>query len=103
MNTGKSEALEVERTSGLSSDSENGLKAPITEALDDDPEFPYAQQRKIIHRIDKRLVVTAGAMYCAALMDRSNLPNAAIAGMNVDLDMVEGFRYVGQAYQPVLA
>lgn len=29
-----------------------------------------------------------------SLMDRSNLPNAAIAGMNRELEMNVGFRYV---------
>ena len=63
--------------------------------LDEDPVYSYAEQRKIIHRLDRRLITIAGIIYMNSLMDRSNLPNAAIAGMNEDLDMVEGFRYVG--------
>lgn len=64
------------------------------EALDDDSVYTYAQQRKIIHRVDLRLITVAGIIYMNSLMDRSNLPNAGIAGMRVDLEMVNS-RYVG--------
>jgi DNA replication initiation complex subunit (GINS family) len=43
-------------------------------------EFTPAEQRKIIHRVDRRLVVTVGVLYCISLMDRTNLSAAAIAG-----------------------
>lgn len=43
-------------------------------------EFTPAEQRKIIHRIDRRLVVTVGVLYCISLMDRTNLSAASIAG-----------------------
>lgn len=59
-----------------------------------DSEFTLAEQRKIVHRIDRRLVVTVGVMYCVSLMDRTNLSAAAIAGMTVDLALNVGFRYV---------
>ncbi|KAK7540153.1 general substrate transporter [Phyllosticta citricarpa] len=55
--------------------------------------FTPAEQKKLIHRIDRRLVVTVGVMYCISLMDRSNLSAASIAGMQVELDMVKGYRY----------
>ena len=45
--------------------------------------FTPEQQRKIIHRIDRRLVTTVGVMYCISLMDRTNLSAAAIAGYGV--------------------
>lgn len=64
------------------------------ESIDDDPVYTYKEQRKIIHRLDRRLITIAGIIYMNSLMDRSNLPNAAIAGMRVDLEMLEGFRYV---------
>lgn len=50
-------------------------------------EFTLAEQRKIVHRIDRRLVVTVGVLYCISLMDRTNLSAASIAGMNVDLKL----------------
>jgi len=50
-------------------------------------EFSDREQKKIIHRIDRRLVVTVGVLYCISLMDRTNLSAAAIAGMTVDLKL----------------
>jgi hypothetical protein len=43
-------------------------------------EFTEAEQKRIIGRIDRRLVTTLGLLYCASLMDRTNLGSAAIAG-----------------------
>jgi hypothetical protein len=63
-------------------------------ALSDDTEFSPAEQRKIIHRIDRRLVLTCGVMYCVSLMDRTNLGQAVIAGMSRELHLNVGFRYV---------
>ncbi|KAL8813285.1 MAG: hypothetical protein Q9223_007076 [Gallowayella weberi] len=62
-------------------------------ALDDDPVFSYNEQRKIIHRIDRRLVITCGIIYCFSLIDRGNLGNASIAGMTDSLKLNVGFRY----------
>lgn len=56
--------------------------------------FTPAEQKKIIHRLDRRLVTVVGVMYCVSLMDRSNLSNAAIAGMNTELELTVGMRYV---------
>ncbi|EUC31339.1 hypothetical protein COCVIDRAFT_94759 [Bipolaris victoriae FI3] len=50
-------------------------------------EFTEREQRKIIHRIDRRLVVTVGVLYCISLMDRTNLSAAAIAGMTAELKL----------------
>lgn len=55
--------------------------------------FTPAEQKKIIHRLDRRLVTVVGVMYCVSLMDRSNLSNAAIAGMNTELELTVGMRY----------
>ena len=54
----------------------------VRPAYDDDDvdEFTPAEQKAIIHRIDRRLVITTGVMYCISLMDRTNLPSAVIAG-----------------------
>jgi len=43
-------------------------------------EFTPEETKKIIHRIDRRLVTVVGLMYCISLMDRTNLGAAAIAG-----------------------
>lgn len=65
-------------------------------SLEDDPltYFTPEEQRKIIHRLDRRLVVVVGVMYCVSLMDRTNLSNAAIAGMSVELKLGIEMRYV---------
>jgi hypothetical protein len=43
-------------------------------------QFTAAEQKRIIRRIDIRLVLTLGILYCTSLMDRTNLSSAAIAG-----------------------
>ncbi|KAI4111757.1 MAG: hypothetical protein LQ339_000214 [Xanthoria mediterranea] len=71
---------------------ETALDSP-RQALDTDPVYSYREQRKIIHRIDRRLVITCGIIYCFSLIDRGNLGNASIAGMTKDLELGVGFRY----------
>lgn len=70
--------------------SENSKEAP-----DYDPEYTPAEQSKIIHRVDRRLISTCGVLYCISLMDRTNLSAAALAGMTAELRLNVGFRYVG--------
>ncbi|KAF2668376.1 MFS general substrate transporter [Microthyrium microscopicum] len=50
----------------------------------DGPEFTPAEEKKIWRRVDLRLVVLIGFMYCVSLMDRANLSNAKVAGMESD-------------------
>jgi sugar phosphate permease len=50
------------------------------------------EQKKVIRRIDRRLVLTLGGMYCVSLMDRTNTGIAVVAGMGVDLKLI-GERY----------
>jgi len=66
----------------------------LGESLDDDAVYTRAEQRRIIHRVDRRLITVAGIIYMCSLMDRSNLPNAMIAGMARDLGLVNNSRYV---------
>ena len=42
--------------------------------------FTPEEQRAIIWRVDRRLVLTLGFLYMISLMDRTNLGAAAIAG-----------------------
>ncbi|KAL6364339.1 hypothetical protein LRP88_02259 [Fusarium phalaenopsidis] len=53
----------------------------------DDPEFSHEEQRRIIHRVDRRLVIMLGLIHCVSLIDRTNLSNAAIAGMTPELKL----------------
>jgi|TARA_R110002003_G_scaffold37_3_gene2143 sugar phosphate permease len=54
--------------------------------------FTPQEQKKIIRRVDMRLIPTLGFMYCVSLMDRTNLGVAMVAGMGVDLKLT-GQRY----------
>lgn len=56
-------------------------------------EFTPEEQRRIVRRVDRRLVTTLGVLYCVSLMDRTNLGAANIAGMSKEL-MLIGNRYV---------
>ncbi|KAJ5699709.1 hypothetical protein N7536_002722 [Penicillium majusculum] len=49
--------------------------------------FSPVEQKKLIRRIDIRLVITLGFLYCVSLLDRTNLGAASVAGMQGDLDM----------------
>ncbi|KAK1749346.1 major facilitator superfamily domain-containing protein [Echria macrotheca] len=69
--------------------SDGALSSPAA----DDFGFTEAEQKKIISRLDYRLVLTVGAMYCVSLMDRTNLGAANIAGMQDDLGLKVGTRY----------
>lgn len=42
--------------------------------------FTADEQKRIIRRIDIRLVVTLGCLYCISLLDRTNLGAATVAG-----------------------
>lgn len=65
----------------------------------DDFGFNQKEQRSIIRRVDRRLVVTVGLMYCISLMDRINMSFANIAGMGIELDLLRDYRYVSTLLQ----
>lgn len=73
----------IERTNSGSSDVYNARINVFTEK----------EQKAIIWRIDRRLVLTLGLMYCISVMDRTNLGIAVVAGMGVDLKLSVGPRY----------
>ncbi|KAF1810087.1 phthalate transporter [Eremomyces bilateralis CBS 781.70] len=56
-------------------------------------DFDEKLAARIRHKIDLRLLPALGAMYAICLLDRNNLSNAAVAGMNVELKMEEGDNY----------
>ncbi|KAF9876925.1 phthalate transporter [Colletotrichum karsti] len=58
----------------------------------DDMEFTPKEQRQIMRRVDVRVVATVSLLYCFSVIDRSNLPSAAVAGMTDDLKLT-GNRY----------
>ncbi|KAL6244200.1 hypothetical protein RBB50_009070 [Rhinocladiella similis] len=67
-------------------------KSEDLDSRDPESEFSPEEQSRIIRRIDRRLIGTCGVLYCVSLMDRTNLSNAAIAGMTVELRLID-FRY----------
>lgn len=67
---------------------------PMLESLDDDPVYSYREQRKIIRRIDARLIVMLGFLHTVSLIDRGNLGTASVAGMEKELRL-RGAQYVG--------
>lgn len=77
------EPSELERVSTEDSDVVNEARIAA---------FTPEEQKKIMRKIDYRLVPTLGFMYCVSLMDRTNLGIAAVAGMAVDLVLI-GDRY----------
>ncbi|PGH08742.1 hypothetical protein AJ80_07780 [Polytolypa hystricis UAMH7299] len=52
-----------------------------------------AHQKRVIRRIDIRLLPILGLMYSISLVDRTNLGLALVAGMQEDLDLAVGDRY----------
>ena len=58
---------------------DNGSES-VASDLDNDDVYSLREQRAIIHRVDRRLVITCGLVYCISLIDRGNLGNASIAG-----------------------
>lgn len=69
---------------------------PMLENIDDDPVFSYEEQRKIIRRVDFRLVLMLGFLHCVCLIDRGNIGGAKLAGMSTELNLI-GNRYVSFA------
>ncbi|KAL8993801.1 MAG: hypothetical protein Q9169_006072 [Polycauliona sp. 2 TL-2023] len=50
-------------------------------------QYSDAEINRIIRKVDLRLVPLCGLLYCVSLLDRTNLSNAAIAGMTVELNL----------------
>ncbi|KAF2839395.1 MFS general substrate transporter [Patellaria atrata CBS 101060] len=79
-------ATDIEKESGVNHFNTKGSDSSF------DEELTPKEQRALINRIDRRLVTTVGLMYCISLMDRTNLSAANIAGMEVELNLID-FRY----------
>lgn len=60
---------------------DNVSKPTNVDDIDVDEEYTYEEQRKIIHRVDWRLVTICGLSYTVSLMDRTNTSVAAISGL----------------------
>ncbi|GME31328.1 hypothetical protein GTA08_BOTSDO01849 [Neofusicoccum parvum] len=56
-------------------------------------EFTSAETKRVVYRVDRRLVSTLGVIYCISLILRLNMGNANVAGMRDNLDLAVGTRY----------
>ncbi|EMC98131.1 hypothetical protein BAUCODRAFT_574206 [Baudoinia panamericana UAMH 10762] len=55
-------------------------------------ELPLAEQKRILRKVDFRLVPLLALLYLVAFIDRSNIGNAKIAGLSKDLKL-KGLQY----------
>jgi hypothetical protein len=56
-------------------------------------EFDQKKAAHIRHKVDARLLPALAVMYAICLIDRNNMSALAVAGMTVELDIVEGYGY----------
>ncbi|KAK5677969.1 hypothetical protein LTS10_009853 [Elasticomyces elasticus] len=61
-----------------------GLSAEDAEWLDN---IPLQEQRRIFHKVDRRLVPMLALLYLIAHLDRANIGNAKIEGLEASLGM----------------
>lgn len=50
-------------------------------------EYDKAFEKRVIRKVDIRLLIILGALYSIALIDRTNLSAARVAGMAKDLQL----------------
>lgn len=86
-------ASEVEKATSICHVDDALCDSTRKDVDDDNHGFTESEQRDIVRRLDRRLVVTVGIMYCVSFMDRTNMSVANIAGMGQDLNLV-GNKYV---------
>lgn len=69
-------------TKGADLVTEDQVETAIKELSNDDrvAGFTVKEQRRTVRRIDVRLVITLGCLYCISLLDRTNLGAASVAG-----------------------
>jgi MFS family permease len=65
----------------------------VKEALRDEADLNDVVVKKLIRKIDYRLIPPLAFLYAIALVDRNNLPNARLAGMDKELGISIGNRY----------
>lgn len=54
-------------------------------SLDQGVEIDAASEKRLVRKLDRRLVLLAFLCYMSAFLDRSNIGNAETAGMSKDL------------------
>ena len=91
-------ALEQEKLSGIHKESPNVSASPLTdEKLTYDPEFLAANgnfsrvdAKKVLRKMDLHLIPMLALLYLLAFLDRGNIGNARIEGLDTDLKLTGG-------------
>jgi len=77
-------SMDAEKSDSYHEHLEGSLKDASKDGINDSSEtlsqWSAEQQKRIVRKIDVRLIPLCGIMYCVSLLDRTNLSNAAIAG-----------------------
>ncbi|TRM69110.1 major facilitator superfamily domain-containing protein [Schizophyllum amplum] len=68
-------------------------KGVADEDADRDHEGADIDERRLLRKIDRRILPLLGALYALSLVDRSNLSVARVVGLDVDLGLSIGARY----------
>lgn len=73
--------------------------SPDSSSVDHGVEIDAESEKRLVRKLDRRLVLLAFLCYMAAFLDRSNIGNAETAGMSEDLGF-DNAQY--QVSQPAL-
>lgn len=76
----------VEDTNSLPKD-ESSYDYNSTIPRGDEVQHDRAFEKRVIRKVDIRLLIILGALYSIALIDRTNLSSARVAGMAKDLKL----------------
>ncbi|KAK5700336.1 hypothetical protein LTR17_023011 [Elasticomyces elasticus] len=83
----------VENLEGVVKDELFDPKAHVEEALRNEIDLDDELVKKLIRKVDYRLIPPLAFLYAIALVDWNNLPNARLAGLDEELDISKGNRY----------
>ncbi|KAG6842146.1 hypothetical protein C0991_001639 [Blastosporella zonata] len=81
------------KSSDISEKRIEDVRQDIEQASLDDDDYPPELVKKTLRQIDLRMLPLLGLLYSIALIDRTNLGIARVAGMQVDLRLDLGDRY----------
>lgn len=63
------------------------LVETTSSAFSDQPQFTKSEENAVIRKIDRRLLPLIFVLYTLSVLDRSNLGNAKLAGLNKSVDL----------------
>ncbi|EHY52933.1 hypothetical protein HRR83_009383 [Exophiala dermatitidis] len=81
-----SDDSEVEN--GSKTDEEHGIAfKPMRRIGTESKEYTSEEEEAVVHKLDRKLVLFLGFLYMLSFLDRSNIGNARIAGLEQDLSL----------------